>query len=508
MMIDDKDKNFKTGSILVALCDTKSNYIEPNCHNQGDICEIENSGGQISEVVWFKADGKGAFLKDHWRLATEKEIEAFKNGIRNIKDIILDRDLPFSELEGRYLEVIEESSWGYKDVYRGQYYKIISETTDGYCIKVDGPLLRGVVCSKGRINDKELKLMPKGWSPAAKAQEEKATDYTGRYIKALFPNAWGTDCEEGDYLVCEKYPSSWFRIVNGKRQPHSFTIVIPTDSFRLMPEDFNPEKNFTPIPDSTIITDYNKDSELVDCKPLDTNNFKSVLDDKWYIEVRNQEEAKIYRKFFSARNGGINWSYFDGNHYGFDGNNYVTASVGTLLSFKEFCKRFGIIPDTSSLGVAVEKFQLPEKWCIGITNDNYDVLYSYWLKKKEPKFNGDFKHWLCSDDYTKDGSYMYWGTYAPYPIVTLNQLKNAGIIDVGNAVSSVFSSSEDKFIPIDPPSRIPTDYIYGGDLFPIDPSITIFEKPKTANKLEQAFDSPVLMSKKDKKKSQFKLIIK
>lgn len=59
-------------------------------------------------------------------------------------------------------------------------------------------------------------------------------------------------------------------------------------------------------------------------------------DTSWCIRVNNEEESAIYRKFFISMVGHKGWDFCIGYHYGFDGVDFTSYSVGELISFEEF----------------------------------------------------------------------------------------------------------------------------------------------------------------------------
>jgi len=67
--------------------------------------------------------------------------------------------------------------------------------------------------------------------------------------------------------------------------------------------------------------------------------------------------------------------------------------------------------------------QLPERWCIKIDKDNYDVLYKYWLSIPKNWNRNEFKGYLIN--LPNDGSYMKWIDNPPsrFELITFEEFE-------------------------------------------------------------------------------------
>lgn len=79
-------KQITKEDIIVSLCKQRTDCKE-NPLKEGDICRFISTGSVSGISLHFVGDGKGTYKTKNFRLATEKEIEHYFKGIKNINQI-------------------------------------------------------------------------------------------------------------------------------------------------------------------------------------------------------------------------------------------------------------------------------------------------------------------------------------------------------------------------------------------------------------------------------------
>jgi hypothetical protein len=118
---------YKVGDIVVSLINIQGS------REEGEMFEVlkDSEAILLSYKTNHSRTSRNSTNTSSWRAATEYEVAAFKRGITNINEIIpepVTEDIPYKELEGKFVRCIKNASYAHEDYYYDRYY-FVSEVT-------------------------------------------------------------------------------------------------------------------------------------------------------------------------------------------------------------------------------------------------------------------------------------------------------------------------------------------------------------------------------------------
>jgi hypothetical protein len=290
-----------------------------------------------------------------------------------IEEIVKEEEVVTS-LVGRWVKFLKQIS---SDQPIGSYDLIIEDDSELH-IK----LKKYRTCAKARFRDREIELMPEGWTPKE--------DLTGRWIKALKDRPQATPLKKGEITQLLEKGENFYKIKdNFGANPES------TYDWEILPEDYSPEDD-------------------VQNKPIEYPSRFKIGD--WII-WEGSYKSNPYQLV----------EIKDDGHIDQDGQ-----FRDTKLSQYRLCTP-DEIPKVSNMGKS-----FPTNWCLKIDYNNRLILDKW--RRKQPDFYelvNTFKGWLTFD--RVDGTYTNWSDNVPqgYVEITLQQFyDNVHPIEITQLINS------------------------------------------------------------------------
>jgi hypothetical protein len=306
-------------------------------------------------------------------------------------------------------------------------------------------------CSKQRITDGEIEIMPEGWSPETTSVKE---DLIGRWVKALVDNPQSTNIKKGEIVQLLEKKLYNYKIKNG------YGVNIPNNGWELLPADYSPDE---------IVPEY---VECIKAQPQ-YNNYgelgKIYKVQDWMYSVddcmlEGTTSGSTDRNRFKpstkeAYDAQQSLKFKIGDWVVITQETSENGKIGQILSKEPSNSKYWIISNVKNpynynqirlaLPHEIPKENpvksFPTNWCVKITDENREVLDAW--RRQQPGFpyikGISFMFWLISNP--GDGTYNNWSASVPDGYTEITYEEFITNVHSGVLYNSVTSSLQDVF---------------------------------------------------------------